>query len=204
MAFVPASNTLQVEVRGTYFGQEVENVLYFQNTGAIDAVDVEALFDFLEDTWLPDYLVGRSDSYLVDELYGTDLTTSSSPTYSRVFSPALAGDESGAAGLPGNVATAISFRTAGRGRASRGRNYISGVTENNVTGNSLDLGWINDLVALYELLLGGGAFPSGWDWVVVSRFLAGAARAVALVQPILDVLSTDPTVDSQRGRLRGD
>jgi len=204
MAFVPASNTLQVEIRGTYFGQDYENVLYFKNGSTIDSAEVEALFDFLEDDFMADWLVGLSDQLQIDEFYATDLTSSTSPTYSRVFSPALEGTETGAAGQPGSVAACISFRTANRGRGSRGRNYVGGITENNVTGNQIDVGQLNLLVASYELLLGGGDIPASWVWSVVSRFLLGSPRVSALVQEILDVLSTDLTVDSQRGRLRGD
>lgn len=204
MAFVPATNVLQVEMRGTYFGQEIENTLYFECSSAIAEADVEALFDFLEDDFIPAYLLDLSVSLAIDELYGTDLTSASSPTYSRTFSPALTGGESGAAGMPGNVNAAISFRTANRGRSARGRNYVPGATENNVSGNVLNLTLINDLVAAYELLLGGGDIPVAWVWSVLSRFLNGAPRSSGLAQPILDVLSTDPTVDSQRGRLRGD
>ena len=204
MAFVPASNTLQVEIRGTYFGQDYENVLYFKNGSTIDSAEVETLFDFLEDDFLPFMMIGLSDQLQIDELYGTDLTTSSSPTYSRIFIPAIEGTESGAAGQPGSVAACISFRSANRGRGSRGRNYVSGITENNVSGNTLDAGQISLLVAAYELLLGGGDIPASWVWSIVSRFLLGSPRVSALVQEVLDVLSTDITVDSQRGRLRGD
>jgi len=203
MAFVPASNVLQVEIRGEYFGQEIENTLYFQCSSAINGTNVAAIFDFIEDEFLPDWLTGMASTVAIDELYGTDLTSASSPTYTRTFSPALNGTESGAAGQPGSIATCISFRTQNRGRSARGRNYVAGVTENNVSGNNLDLGWINGLVAAYELLLGGGSFPVAWQWVVLSRFLLGAPRIAGLVQEIVDVLSTDVTADSQRGRLRG-
>jgi len=204
MVFVPASNTLQVEIRGTYFGQDYENVLYFKNGSTIDLAEVEALFDYLETDFLPDWLIGLSDSLLIDELYATDLTTSTSPTYSRSFVPALEGTESGAAGMPGSVACCISFRTANRGRGARGRNYVGGITENNVTGNGIDVGQINLLVAAYELLLGGGGIPASWVWSIVSRYLLSSPRVSAFVQEVVDVLSTDLTADSQRGRLRGD
>jgi len=204
MAFVPAANTLQVELRGTYFGQDYENVLYFKNGSTIDTAEVETLFDFLETDFIPFMLIGISDSLAIDEIYATDLTTSSSPTYSRILIPALEGSETGAAGLPGSVAACISFRTANRGRSSRGRNYVGGITENNVTGNEIDAGQLSLLVAAFELLLSGGDIPASWVWSVVSRYLAGSPRVSALVQEVINVLSTDITADSQRGRLRGD
>lgn len=76
------------------------------------------------------------------------------------------------------------------------------IPEANITGNSISLTTINGLVAAYELCLGGGTFPAGWDWVVVSRFFEGVARIAGLIQTIVDVLSTDVLVDSQRKRVK--
>jgi len=202
MAFVPGANCVQVELKGSYNTQFYENTLYFQCTSAVNATNVGDLMDFLENDFLPDWLIGLSDELFIDEIYVTDMKTVSSPTYSRTLIPALEGTETGSPGLPGSVAACISFRTANRGRSARGRNYVSGLTENNVTGNAIDVGQLNFLVAAYELLLGGGSFPAAWTWVVFSRYLLGSPRVAALIQDITDVLSTDITADSQRGRLR--
>lgn len=200
MVFVPGSNVLQVEVRGTLNGIPVEITQYHAFSGSMVLSDVEDLWDWYETVWLPAYLAPLSIEYKVTELYGTDLTTMSAPTYSRVFSPELEGAVAAAA-LPGNVAACISFRTIGRGRSARGRNYVPGILESDVTGNGMDVGLVNDLVAVFELLLGGGTYPAGWEWIVFSRFLLGVARVTGLEQTILDVLSTTLTVESQRGRL---
>jgi len=201
MAFVPASNTLQVEVRGRLAGIPVETTQYHKHTGSIITSDVDDLFDWYEAVWLPAYLDVLSIDYTVVELYGTDLTTGTAPTYSRVFSPVLEGSQ-GNPSLPGNVAACVSFRTVGRGRSARGRNYVPGLPEPDVTANDMDLTLIDALVAAYELFMGGGTYPSAWDWVVVSRFLAGVPRIAALVSSVVDVLSTSLTVESQRGRLK--
>lgn len=201
MAFVPATNVLMVEVRGTLNGQQVETTQYHEHTGAIVTADVDDLFDWYETEFLPDYLAELGIEYKITELYGTDLTSNTSPTYSRVFSPQLEGANAAAA-MPGNVAACISFRTVGRGRSARGRNYVPGLLESDVTGNGMDVGLVNALVAAYELMLGGGTYPAAWVWVIVSRYLLGSPRVSALVSDVIDVLSTDLTVESQRGRLR--
>lgn len=200
MAFIPAPNVLMLEIRGTFNGEEIENTLYFDTTGSITEAKVEDLFDFMEDDWLPDWLTALSDDFQVDELYATDLTSSTSPAYSRTITPPLVGDNTGG-NLPGNVAIVISFRTNGRGRSTRGRNFVGGLTEDKVTGNLFDLTTLADLVAAYELLLGGGSFPVDWVWGVLSRIFEGAPRTEGLFQEIVDVLATDIIVDSQRGRL---
>lgn len=201
MVFVPASNVLQVEIRGTLNGIPVECIQYHEHTGSIVMADVDDLFDWYEAEFLPDYLAPLGIEYKVTELYGTDLTSNTSPTYSRVFSPQLEGGEASAA-LPGNVAACISFRTVGRGRSARGRNYVPGILESDVTGNGMDVGLVNALVAAFELMLGGGTYPANWVWVIVSRYLAGSPRVAALVSDVIDVLSTNLTVESQRGRLK--
>jgi len=201
MAFVPASNVLQVEIRGSLNGIPVETTQYHQFGSAITAPDVDDLFDWYDTVFLPDYLDPLGIEYKVGELYGTDLTTATSPTYSLVFSPQREGGQAAAA-LPGNNAACISFRTAGRGRSSRGRNYVPALLESDVTGNDMDLTLVNALVAAYELMLGGGTYPAGWEWVVLSRFALGIPRVAALAQTVLDVLSTNLTVESQRGRLK--
>lgn len=201
MVYVPAANTLQVELRGSQFGKEIENVLYFNRSVAITPTEVENLFDFLEDEFLPGMAALQVSTMSWDEIYGTDLTTDSSPVYTRVISPAITG-AAGGAGVPNNNALCVSFRTNNRGRSSRGRNYVAGLGEGQVAGDDWDLSTIDAFVALYELLLGGGDFPATWDWVVVSRFLEGLPRVAALVQTITDVLSTDIEVDSQRRRVK--
>jgi len=201
MAYVPANNVLQVELRGLQGGQEVEMTQYHARGDTIETGEVTAMLDWYEDIVIPEFLPLLSSGFAFDEIYCTDLTTSSSPTYTRVLSPTVPGTAGGDI-LPGNNACCISFRTAGRGRSARGRNYAPALVDGAVTGNLVDLGHINALVEVFELLLGGGTYPSGWEWVVISRILAGLPRIAALIQPITDVLSTDITVDSQRGRLR--
>jgi len=200
MAFVPASNVLQVEIRGSLNGIPVETTQYHQHAGSIVVGDVDDLFDWYQAEFLPDYLAPLGIEYKVNELYGTDLTSASAPTYSLVFSPQLEGGEASAA-VPGNVAACISFRTANRGRSARGRNYVPGLLESDVSGNGMDLTLVNTLVAAYELMLGGGTYPLGWTWGVLSRFLNLSPRVAGLFQVITDVLSTNLTVESQRGRL---
>lgn len=201
MVYVPALNTLQLELRGTQSGQAVENVLYFNRASAMSESDVEDLFDFFEDTWIPDMVSELADNFGYTELYGTDLTTSTSPTYSRVFAAPIVG-AIGSAVMPGSVATCLSFRTNARGRGARGRNYIAGVTEGDVTGNNLNATRVNNQIAVYETLMGTGVTSLGWNWVQISRILDGVARVAALIRNIIDIVSTDLVVDSQRGRLR--
>lgn len=201
MVFVPVPSTLQVELRGTVHGVPFENVLYFTADGTITTGDVDDLFDFFENEWVPAAALMQGPAVVWNEAYGTDLTTQTSPVYVRSFSPPIQGNPAGDPTLPGSVAFTVSFRTAGRGRSSRGRNYVTGLTEGQVTANLLGSGFANSWVALYGELLGVGTFPPAWDWVVVSRISEGEPRAVGLAQTVTDVTYTDLRVDTMRSRL---
>ena len=113
---------------------------------------------------------------------------------------ALAGTDISGSSLPGNVAFVLSFRTANRGRSGRGRNYIGGLNEDDVTGNLLTEAKANLFRDAYSAFLSEALFP--YRWVVVSRYNDGVKRAEGLVQTVTTVLYTDLTVDSMRGRTK--
>lgn len=104
--------------------------------------------------------------------------------------------------LPGSVAFCVTFLTAGRGRSSRGRNYIPAIAEPFVIGNTLDLTQANLYVAAYEALF-AVATDQNVTWVVVSHQTAGAPRVAGLAQPVTGVRYADRFIDSQRRRLTG-
>lgn len=200
MAYVPGPNVLQVELIGSLHAQAVENTLYFFRGGEWS----DSTFSQLV-TQLLGFLAESTDALSNDLNYtrieGTDLTTQSSPTYSAVIAGGQPGGVTSPA-LPGNVAYCVSFRTNGRGRSSRGRNYVPGLPENAVTGNTLNSANINILLAAYTGLISRAATLSA-QWGVFSRFNNGIARNTGLFQPITQVVAADIFVDSQRRRLAG-
>lgn len=202
MVFVSGGNVAMVEARATYHGREVENTLYFRHDGPMDATSVQDLVDSITIGWLLSLRAVTVPEYSMDEWYVTDLTSGTAPTYSITESPPLLGLDTSNPGMPGSIAMCVSFRTAGRGKSARGRNYVMGMTENNVTANALSTPYINAVIAAYEELLPGGGVDPDWTWGVFSRYTNNAPRMTGLFQPITSVISTDPTVDSQRGRLR--
>lgn len=143
----------------------------------------------------------QSNSVVFREVYVTDLTTAVSPTVADTSSAGIVGGTSTSSGMPGNVTICTSFRTAGRGRSARGRNYFIGLVESVVTGNAATTTLTTALVEAYEALL---LSPEpGFTWVVLSRFAEGAPRVTALAQTVTSVVLVDSNVDSQRRRLEG-
>lgn len=201
MAFIPVLNTAMCELRFTLFGQQIENVLYFEHTGSISTLDLQNLATAL-DLWVANYylLAGLSQDIAYREVFVTDLTTATSPTASASVNAGDIGTLTQPS-LPGGTCIVASFRTAGRGRSSRGRNYISGLGESTVTGNQVALVITTQFITAYEELINNP--PTDWQWVVVSRYTGGNPRASGVTEPITSVTFTDLNVDSQRRRLTG-
>lgn len=203
MAFIPALNVAMCSLRYTVSGQQAENTLYFQyisDPGEEQLQDISGYLVTWRDTFLKDI---QGAHCLFREVYAVNMTTGFSPTFTNVVSPEVAGTYSGTP-LPNNVTLAVSFRTAGRGKSSRGRNYALGLTEtalSSTLGQSVQTAYAADLVAAYDDLFVG--LPADWTWVIISRSVNGLPRANALVTPVQSVILTDLTIDSQRRRLPG-
>jgi hypothetical protein len=86
---------------------------------------------------------------------------------------------------------------------------VVGLTEDQVTANTVHTVTVNDYIAAYGLILTGALADDG-VWSVVSRFSGvdpdtkkPIPRTTAVVTPIRSVVVVDATVDNQRRRLPG-
>lgn len=201
MAFVPAVNTVQAELRYTQSGEKTENTLFFEKATAWDVLSMTALGTALVDWWTDNMKPLTAASMGIREVYVTDLTTQTSLALSVAVSPVVYGDITTGA-TPNNVSYTVSFRTSNRGRSARGRNYIGGIPVSYVTQNSVSSGYQTSVVASYALLI-PLAVAEDCTWVVCSRQFNNAPRATAVLYLIREVLAIDLTVDSQRRRLPG-
>lgn len=202
MAFIPVNLVAEVEMRYLWDAQRVENTLYFHSNPAVD-LDT-ALMDALGlymVTWFDDHL----SNYLctdisLQEVYITELTNDTAPTVSYVTGlplPGLVAEDS----CPNNDGVCVSFRTAGRGRSARGRNYVPGMRKTQLTNSTWDTSYVDGIAGVYDLLRTAG--PDNWAWGVVSRYHNNAPRSTGLFQAITAALVVDYVVDSQRRRLPG-
>lgn len=202
MAFIPAENTALVEFVCLFQDQICENTLYFRRDGGWDLGSMTALWENCLNWWInfvEDYV---SVNVELQEIKITDLTSDTAPVYSAAPSPKPNGNVTGDP-LPNNVSLAVSFRTSGRGRSSRGRNYVFGLAEAEVTGNVVEAGYLSTIQTAYDSVQSDIAVDLGADWVVVSRYHNKAPRTTALVQQVTAAVIVDPFVDSQRRRLPG-
>jgi hypothetical protein len=202
MPFVPVADTVLLEMRMALYGQKIENTLYFRKTGGVGVSDATTLMNDMLIWWTTLLSPALSRDLTLREMTTTDLSTSSGFSVTQAApTPNPAGGQA-FDGLPGNVAICVSFRTPNRGRSFRGRNYVPGLAEPDVTGNTLSPGRTNEILDAYQ----GVPFSvtgSGFEWVVVSRFSGGVPRTAGIATAISSVVIVDSFVDSQRRRLTG-
>lgn len=203
MALPLVANTCKVVIRNMVDRQLMINDLYFRNeVEGITPLGLADLVTSIASWWTLNVLPLLSEDVVFGVVSARDLSVGIGAEYELSQGPALGGVASEAA--PNNVCIAVSFRTGVAGRSFRGRNYISGIPNSTININVLSGTFGVDITDAYNLLLvGGGALPANWVWVVTSYFTGGAPRAVGLTTPIMQAILTDTVVDSQRRRLPG-
>jgi len=201
MAFQSVPNTIEVDVRGLLFGQKVENTLYLRTTAAPTAGDVADAAAAVNGWFVAHPLLHLSTDYIFQSTHAKDLTVEAGAEADDTANAGTTGSEPSAS-APGNVSLAVSFRTGLAGRSFRGRNYIPGIPDDFITGNSVGSGtaaaYATDWAALLTALL-----DSEFTWVVVSRVADGVLREFGITTPIVSVIVTDVLLDSMRRRLTG-
>lgn len=208
MASVLIPGTVEAEILMRLDSQEIENTLYFNKTGAWTPAEENDLALDLITWWGTHYSPPMSNMLVLHSVKITDWTSlTGAQVEVAPGSPFVGGQATEA--MSNNVAPAISFHTASRGRSFRGRNYISGVPIDVVTQNTLLTAWTDAMVAAYTALF-DVATANGCVWVVASRFsgveiVDGKKRAIpraeGITTPVTAAIFTDQTVDSQRNRL---
>ena len=202
MPFIPVADTVEVELFQMLHGQKIENTQYWRKIGGSSVADATDLWNSLLIWWSTSFSIQLSNQLT---LLGAKITDLSSETSYAVEFAAPAPHPAGHSvsfGLPGNVALVASFRTNSRGRSYRGRNFVAGLPEDGVDGNTVQTSVVNALQASYAALLSDFA-PSGWEWVVASRFHNKLPRVAGIATAITSVIVVDPYIDSQRRRLTG-
>lgn len=190
----------------TLDGQRVENTLWFEFGTPPLAADLTALGDILLTWWGTNIGPLASQGLQVREVVCTSMHSAVAPQATSTPSGALTGGSVNEI-MPNNVSMTVSFRTGLRGRSFRGRNYVTGLTIDQVTGNQIIPAVVADFIAAYEAL-GTAISGSGWTWIVASRFSGvdpttkkPIPRAAGVTEPVIAVVVVDAFVDSQRRRL---
>lgn len=201
MAFIPVPNTLQLELRGTLDGQEVENVLHFSKAGTPTTGDAAALASAVDAWWRAGIRTLQSNQFTMREYYVTDQSAADGFVYSMAPAGSAVGAD-GAVAVPNAIAACVTFRTAARGRTGRGRNYVAGIASQHFASNSFTTALLNALVGEY-LELVALASGVGLTWVVVSRYVNKAPRTTGVARPVIATSWVSDVGKSQRRRRPG-
>ena len=198
MTFQPCPGIAQITLQGRVDNQLTINDVYFAiSGGTIDISNLAVITSAVATWWGADLIPFLSDDWTGERVVGTDLTTQFGPTF-QTATP-TPGGISGEAN-PNNVAACVSFRTGLRGRSFRGRNFVPAVPGADVTLNTLDPTFITNILGAYNNLVGPGLFSAGWQWVVLSRRIAGSLRANGIGEPVIAATMVGNSVRSMRSR----
>lgn len=202
MAFIPVADTVQLELFQRLHGQRIENVTYWQKVGGYGFGDATELWNAALLWWTTDLAPQLSSDITLIGGKITDLSSASGFSLDFTAPTPNPAGVIGVGALPGNVALCVSLRSAGRGRSSRGRNFVAGLPESKVVGNTVDTATVAGIEGAYGALRDTG-MSTGWTMVVASRFANKLPRTAGATFEVLTVRIVDPYVDSQRRRLTG-
>lgn len=208
MPFVPVPNTVLAEIRMTLDGQQVENTLWFEASGALNLIVMGDLAQLLNDWWIANYAPQVSVNLQLIEIVISDQSSASGLQFAFTAAPATIGAVVSDA-LPNNVSLTVSFRTALRGRSFRGRNYVTGIPESVAAQSHLAGAYVAGWQVAYAQLLSDVSGVGDFEWVVASRFSGvdvdgdPIPRVAGVTTPVTSIIVVDDVVDSQRRRLPG-
>jgi len=202
MPFIPAPNIVQVEVRCTLDGQNIENrfhVNVFHEPTVTDLTNVANIcFTVLINDWIPVLPLALT----LREIHCKSLHDQNAVEASFPF-PVPSNGSLVSPVLPSNVTICISVRSNAAGRSARGRVYWMGLVEGDVAGNTLDTTRGGQIVDAVQALI-DALDAATFSWVIVSYISNGAPRVGGPVYFLVTTaLLVDSTVDSQRRRLPG-
>src|SRR6185503_2380573 len=102
MPFQAVPNTAEVDIRGTYFGQLVENTLYFTKDTPFIMADLNDLAALVRSWFFDNVVTMMSSSYTFREVFAKGLDSADSPSATDIADSGTAGGNT-VAGMPGNV-----------------------------------------------------------------------------------------------------
>lgn len=204
MTFIPALNTAKVAIDVTNGGNHLINTLWFTRGVSWGNADLDDLAAAVVTWWKTRILPNVNANCVLTEVSATDQATQDGHVSRVAVTSGNVGTLSGVA-LPNNACLVVTFRSDARGRSTRGRNYVPGLTStvlgSNV--NQVTPGHAAALATAYSNLTDvESATPTPSVHCVASHFHNKAARSSALTYEITAYVA-DVNIDSQRRRLQG-
>lgn len=200
MGFVPVPDTARVEMLYTQGTSYVENVMWFERTGGWHVDELDDLCQTLV-TWYQASLRPLQSQYVtLTKIIARDWSIQNGEVFEQPVTATNTGQHLGQI-LPGHVTLAVKFNTGFAGRSYRGRNYVLGLCEDQVTGDGVNADVAAGYGAAYEALA-TSLTSKLYHHVVASQYHDNLPRVVG-VHTAIQSYTVDTTIDSQRRRLSG-
>jgi hypothetical protein len=200
MGFVPAPNTMQVNVRGYNAAEVWENVYFYTTEGEYDFNDeANQVAEALVDNWDTNIQNAMNTAVQLSSIYVVDASDQFGPVLEYTTGLPLAG-LAAVDPLPFQDAVVVKKVTNNRGKSYRGRMYLTGWGEGGQAGsvwNASTLTYVTNYVNGMRVIT---TAEHTWTMAVVSKVAGGVERAEALITKVTG-FSIDSIVASQRRRL---
>lgn len=196
MAFIPVPDTAKVVFELDTNGQAWSFALYFSQPGFTDT-DLEDLLTALDAgivTDLGGYLTTVTN---FNRLVGYDMRAVDGV---RIINPSIVAGADADPPVSVNTAMVISYYASGRGKWNQGRVYLTGLPENSLDERAWTEVLSGLILGIFDSLIDNP--PTGWQWVVVSRYLNNLPRTTAAIAPVKTASIRNTVAGSQRKRLR--
>lgn len=198
MAFQAAPNVAHITVEGRQDRQlTIYDLDWEISGGGITPTNLATLVNAVA-SWATTALAPQvSQDWTFERVRGRDLTTVNGAVFESGTATVGGVDDESA---PNNVAMCLSKRTGFSGRSFRGRVYVCGIPNDNITLNTIDTAYIDNLLLVFNQLVGAGSFTAGWELCVLSRQTGGVLRPTGVPSPVVQFTSVTPFVKSMRSR----
>lgn len=198
MAYIRLPLGIRVAMEYEVFGKVVVNVYHVTTTDPIITIKLTTIAEAFRDWFISDLNIGLSPDIALTAVTAHNLNVANGEKITVVVSPPSPGIAVGDA-VSNNVALVASLGTDLTGRSFRGRSYIAGITETNVTANEIGTAYAAFFVSSITFLM-ADLDSINTDLVIASFVSGGAPRAEGLPTLVTSV-SMDVRVDTQRRRL---
>jgi len=182
MAFTPLPDTVRVRIHITVGSQGVGGsiTLHFQRP-EFDYEDMEELADALAAGFVYNLMGPLDPNATADLIEIYDMRQADGWVHRKVIDIDGRTDANNTP-LPPSVACCVTFDNPHRGPWHRGRNYVPGLSEQNVDELDIEPDTVSAILLAYTALL--DVPPAAFLWVTVSRWFEGAKRPEPLIAAV--------------------
>jgi len=197
MAFIPTPNAVRVVIDWISSGVTFSNVLHFTKAD-FTVSDMQDLADALDAAIATGFRVDQSTGTLYNGVKVYDIRTIDGPIAVQTGGSGAGTQTGGTAPL--NCAIVVTLRTNARGRTGRGRVFVTGGSDDALTGNQWSVAY-NTAVQGFITDLRTAAGANGWTHVIRSIQANGITLNPAVTRDVVSFDIRSNITGSQRRRI---